>query len=144
MLPRDLGCRDYNAVLRGEARLLAHGSSEDNGRSVSFHPRGVEYRLLPVVQVKPDYAVPYVLCWRVPSTTIHRIQVPLQHHHQHHRHQHRYQRRHRQRRRRHFQATATPRRHPVPFFAASGYPFPYACSSSQRGDLPTVSGMETR
>lgn len=164
MLPRDLGCRDYN-VVRGEAGLLAQGSSEDNGRSVSFHPRGVEYRLLPVVQLKPDYAVPYVLCWRVPSTTtttaIHGIQVPLQHqhhhhHHRHHRHhrrryhrhqhrrQHRYHRRHRQRRRRHLEATATPRRHPVPFLAASSYSFPFACSSLQRGNLTAVPGMETR
>ena len=159
MLPRDLGCRDYNVVLRGEARLLAHGSSEDNGRSssTSFHPRGVEYRLLPVLQVKPDYAVPYVLCWRVPSTTIHRIQVPLQHHHHHHHHHrrrrhyrhhrqhHRYQRRYRQRCRRHFQATATPRRHPVPFLAASAYTFfPYGCNSSDSGDPAAAPGMETR
>lgn len=164
MLPRDLGCRDYN-VLRGETRLLAHGSSEDNGRSVSsFHPRGVEYRVLPVVQVKPDYAVPYVLCWRVAGTTIHRIQVPLQHHHHHqqhhhhhyhhhhhhhrnhHRQHHRYQRRHRQRRRRrHLQPTVTPRRHhPAPFLQPSDYPLPCASGSSQRANLATVPAMETR
>ncbi|CAK9810190.1 hypothetical protein ANTPLA_LOCUS6494 [Anthophora plagiata] len=115
MLPRDLGCRDYN-ILRGEARLLAHGSSEDNGRSVSFPPRGVEYRLLPVVQVKPDYAVPYVLCWRVPSTTtIHRIQP----------------------------TAIVPRRHPVSFQASSTYP---SCGSlfQRRGGFPVVPGMETR
>lgn len=156
MLPRDLGCRDYN-VLRGETRLLAHGSSEDNGRSVSFHPRGVEYRVVPVVQVKPDYAVPYVLCWRVAGTTIHRIQVPLQHHHHHqqhhhhhhhhhHRQHHRYQRRHRQRRRRrHLQPTVTPRRHhPAPFLQPSDYPLPCASGSSQRANLATVPAMETR
>ncbi|XP_076233359.1 uncharacterized protein LOC143178520 [Calliopsis andreniformis] len=122
MLPRDLCWRDYN-VLRREGRLV-HGSSEDSCRS--FHPRGVEYRLLPLVQVKPDFAVPYVLCWRVLGA-IHRVQLPFQHHHRHH-----YYHLRRQRRR---QFQGNHRRHPVPF--ATRYSSPYACSL-QRGGLLAV------
>lgn len=150
MLPRDLYWRDHN-VLRGEGCPLAHGSGEDSCRPVSLHPRGLEYRLLPVVQLKPDFGIPYVLCWRVPSA-IHRIQLPFQHHrqhyhHHHHHHHHHYHRQyHRQRRRRHFRSSS-PRGHlaaVAPFSVSSArFPSPYSCTL-RRGDLPALPGMETR
>ncbi|XP_071568293.1 uncharacterized protein [Temnothorax nylanderi] len=148
MLPRDLGWRNYN-VLRGEGRLLVRGSSGNtNGRSVSFNPREIEYRLLPLVQVKPDFVIPYVLCWRVPGA-IHRIQINpsvVHHHHQqqqqqqqqqHQRQQpqHHYQQ-HRQRRR-HFEGAPRTRPAPPP---STEHRFAYG---AQR-DILADSGMETR
>ncbi|KYM76387.1 hypothetical protein ALC53_13414 [Atta colombica] len=149
MLPRDLGWRNYN-VLRGEGRLLVRGSSSNtNRRSVSFNPREIEYRLLPLVQVKPDFVIPYVLCWRVPSA-IHRIQInPSVVHHHHHQQQqqqqqhqqpqhqqpHHYQQ-HRQRRR-HFEGVPRTRPAPPP---STEHRFAYG---AQR-DILAGSGMETR
>jgi len=143
MLPRDLGWRNYN-VLRGEGRLLVRGSSGNtNGRSVFFIPREIEYRLLPLVQVKPDFVIPYVLCWRVPGA-IHRIQInPLVVHHHHHHHQqqqhqqqqHHYQQ-HRQRRR-YFEGAQRAR--PAPPSSTNHRP----AYGAQR-DILVDSGMETR
>ncbi|XP_014475248.1 PREDICTED: alpha/beta-gliadin A-II-like [Dinoponera quadriceps] len=111
MLPRDLGWRNYN-VLHGEGRLLVRGSSANtSGRSVSFNPREIEYRLLPLVQVKPDFVIPYVLCWRVPGAT-HRIQVhpSLVQRHQHHQQQQQQQQQ-RQQQQHHYQQHRQRRRH---------------------------------
>ncbi|KAL0128302.1 hypothetical protein PUN28_003521 [Cardiocondyla obscurior] len=138
MLPRDLDWRNYN-VLRGEGRLLVRGSSGNtSGRSVSFNPREIEYRLLPLVQVKPDFVIPYVLCWRVPGA-IHRIQInPSVHHHQQQQHQlqHHYQQ-HRQRRR-HFEGVPRTRPAPPP---STEHRFAYG--APQR-DILADFGMETR
>ncbi|XP_024885687.1 uncharacterized protein LOC112463496 [Temnothorax curvispinosus] len=146
MLPRDLGWRNYN-VLRGEGRLLVRGSSGNtNGRSVSFNPREIEYRLLPLVHVKPDFVIPYVLCWRVPGA-IHRIQINpsvVHHHHQQQQQQQQHQRQqpqhhyqqHRQRRR-HFEGAPRTRPAPPP---STEHRFAYG---AQR-DILADSGMETR
>lgn len=149
MLPRDLGWRNYN-VLRGEGRLLVRGSSGNtNSRSASFSPREIEYRLLPLVQVKPDFVIPYVLCWRVPGA-IHRIQInpSIVHHHHHHHHHHQQQQhqqhhqqqqfqQHRQRRR-HFEGASRTRPAPPP---STEHRRP--AYGAQR-DILVDSGMETR
>lgn len=152
MLPRDLGWHNYN-VLRGEGRLPVRESSGiiTDCRSVPFNPHEIEHRLLPWLQIKPDFVIPYAHCWPVPGAT-HRIQIPssIIHHNQHYyHHQHQRQRQQQQnlqrhyqqycQRRRHFQLTAR-RRHSA---AQPSSIEQHSAYDTQR-DILVDSGMETR
>ncbi|XP_015180774.1 PREDICTED: sex-determining region Y protein-like, partial [Polistes dominula] len=61
--------------------------------------RQIAYRFLPLLQLKPNFVVSYVLCWRLPVNGIYQIDFLLHHqHHQHHYHYHHHHHHHHQHR----------------------------------------------